>query len=204
MPIEKSQYSGDVIHIGNYLRRQDILNIQNELVYVCEKKLHSAGQKPAASDYPLFDPELVFRLDGVFGKKELVHKLCSALLQKGCVSEEFEESVLHREENSSTLLSGLVAIPHGLTEYVLVPRIAVAFLNSPILWDGEAKTDMIFLLALNFDNRFGAKQKIMGFYSALISLLENPGEFRTFREISSSQEVVRYLEQLILLRLQES
>ena len=112
--------------------------------------------------------------------------------------------MLHREENSSTLLSGLVAIPHGLTEYVLVPRIAVAFLNSPILWDGEAKTDMIFLLALNFDNRFGAKQKIMGFYSALISLLENPGEFRTFREISSSQEVVRYLEQLILLRLQES
>lgn len=204
VPIEKSQYSGDVIHIGNYLRRQDILNIQNELVYVCEKKLHSAGQKPAASDYPLFDPELVFRLDGVFGKKELVHKLCSALLQKGCVSEKFEESVLHREENSSTLLSGLVAIPHGLPEYVLAPRIAVAFLNSPILWDGEAKTDMIFLLALNFDNRFGAKQKIMGFYSALISLLENPGEFRTFREISSSQEVVRYLEQLILLRLQES
>lgn len=203
VPLEKSQYSGDVIHIGNYLRRQDILNIQTELVYVCGKKLRSAGQRPDVSDYPLFDPELVFRLDGAEGKKEIVHRLCTALLQKGCVSGEFEESVLHREENSSTLLSGLVAIPHGLPEYVLTPRIAVAFLNSPIRWDGEAKTDVIFLLALNFDSRFGAKQKIMGFYAALISLLENPGEFGTFRGLSAPQDVVRYLERLILLRLQE-
>lgn len=203
VPLEKKQYSGDVIQIGNYLRKQDILSIQSELVYVCEKKLRSAKQRPVSSNYPLFDPDLVFRLNGGDGKEKIIHKLCTALFDKGCVSKEFEKSVLHREENSSTLLSNLVAIPHGLPEYVLMPRIAIALLDSPIPWDREepeAQIDVIFLLALNFNNGFGAEQKCMGFYAALISLLENQKEFLKFHSFSTPEDIVRYLEQLIQLQ----
>lgn len=203
VPLEKTQYSGDVIQIGNYLRKQDILSIQSELVYVCGKKLRSAKQRPTSSNYPLFDPELVFRLNGGDGKKKIIHRLCMALLNKGCVSREFEETVLHREEVSSTMLSDLVAIPHGLPQYVLVPRIAVAFLDKPIPWEGEVQTDVIFMLAINFDSRFGAEQKVMGFYAALIFLLENPKEFKTFRRLSTPLDIVRYMEQLIWRQLQE-
>jgi mannitol/fructose-specific phosphotransferase system IIA component (Ntr-type)/transcriptional antiterminator len=203
VPLEKKQYSGDVIQIGNYLRKQDILSIQSELVYVCGKKMRSTKQRPASSNYPLFDPELVFHLNGEDRKERIIHRLCTALFNKGCVSREFEETVLHREENSSTLLSDLVAIPHGLPQYVLVPRIAVAFLDKPVPWEGEVRTDVIFMLAINFDSRFGAEQKVMGFYAALISLLENPKEFSTFRRLSSPQDIVRYLEQLIWRQLQE-
>lgn len=86
-------------------------------------------------------------------RDELIKFVSSDLVKKGYVTKEFEESVIKREVMSSTYVSNDVAVPHGSSDFVIKPCIALISLDKPIAWDGF-KVTTVFLCAfdLSVDN----------------------------------------------------
>jgi mannitol/fructose-specific phosphotransferase system IIA component (Ntr-type) len=96
-------------------------------------------------------------------KEALLRKACGILLEQGYVKEGFFESVMHREEISSSVLGGGMAVPHGVSEYVEHPAVVVIRSDDSIEW-GEGAVDVIFLLALNFEDIESTRAFFAAFY----------------------------------------
>ena len=115
------------------------------------------------------------------------------------VNKNYEETVLYRETVASTALSNRVAIPHGMPEYVKQPTVAIAVLDNPIRWNEIGQeVETVFLLAVNLEKRFGAKEQIIAFYSALVSLVDHPEEYEYFHELKTEKEIQNYLNKKII------
>lgn len=71
--------------------------------------------------------------------------------------------MLHREEISSSVLGGGMAVPHGVSDYVLHPAVVVIKTDHKIEWGGGA-VDVIFLLALNFEDIESTRAFFSAFY----------------------------------------
>lgn len=84
----------------------------------------------------------------VLPKVDLIDEMCSLLISKGRVSENFTMSVYKREMLGGTLFEGIFGIPHGLSEFVEKSSIAIFKLNNPILWDYNCMVDVVIMLAL--------------------------------------------------------
>ena len=61
--------------------------------------------------------------------------------------DEYYQTLLEREEKSSTALGNQIAIPHGKEEYVKESKIAIAILDNSVKWGAET-IEVVFLLAL--------------------------------------------------------
>jgi transcriptional antiterminator len=92
-----------------------------------------------------------------------IKKACGILLEQGYVKKGFFESVMHREEISSSVLGGGMAVPHGVSEYVEHPAVVVIRSDDSIEW-GEGAVDVIFLLALNFEDIESTRAFFAAFY----------------------------------------
>lgn len=86
--------------------------------------------------------------DSSSDKIELLQKYSNYLFETGYVTKDFFDSVIERENHSSTSIGRMVAIPHGSKYTVLKPVIVIIRLNSPIAWD-DLNVDTIFLTAIN-------------------------------------------------------
>ncbi|KRL22369.1 phosphoenolpyruvate-dependent sugar phosphotransferase system, EIIA 2 [Lentilactobacillus kisonensis DSM 19906 = JCM 15041] len=88
--------------------------------------------------------------------KEIIHSMHNA----GNVSSEegFLKSVYQRESQGITGIGNGVAIPHGQSESVVEPGVAIATLKDPIPWESldDQKTKIVVLFAVP-DNSEGAK-----------------------------------------------
>ncbi|NRU22305.1 PTS sugar transporter subunit IIA [Clostridium beijerinckii] len=96
----------------------------------------------------VIDEELIKVNNDSFTKSDLIDEMCSLLISKGRVSENFTMSVYKREMLGGTLFEGIFGIPHGLSEFVEKSSIAIFKLNNPILWDYNCMVDVVIMLAL--------------------------------------------------------
>lgn len=96
----------------------------------------------------VIDEELIKVNNDRFTKSDLIDEMCSLLISKGRVSENFTMSVYKREMLGGTLFEGTFGIPHGLSEFVEKSSIAIFKLNNPILWDYNCMVDVVIMLAL--------------------------------------------------------
>lgn len=184
------------VRIGNYLHSQDVEAINRKLARLRSLGRCSAQPELPGGSYPLFEAPLILRPRGVQDKAALLHQLCCLLLESGCVTEQFEASVLEREYNSSTILSPQVAIPHGLPEYVRISRAAVALLDTPVKWNGLEQVDTVFLLAFNFKSEANVQRSVVGFYKGLIAMLNEPERLAELRTLPEPQAVADVLNAL--------
>jgi transcriptional regulator with AAA-type ATPase domain/transcriptional regulatory protein LevR len=97
------------------------------------------------------DDLLVFESE-ISSQKELIEVMCLLLINKGYVKKEFLESVLQREEMSSTFMKGDMAIPHGDSHIVNKPAIVVAKLKKPIQW-GRGNASIVCLPAFKINDK---------------------------------------------------
>lgn len=185
-----------VVCIGNSLQNKDIESISKKLV---KKRQREKGveNRENGGDYPLFEEELIFLPARKLEKTALIGELCRRLKDNGCVLEPFEESVLGREKSASTFLAGGVAIPHGLPEYVKVSRIAVALLDTPLVWNADETVQAVFLLALNLKSAPGVKESVVLFYRKLIAIVDEPQWVERLRELEDKGSIARKLNELI-------
>ena len=66
--------------------------------------------------------------------------------------DEYYQTLLEREEKSSTALGNQIAIPHGKEEYVKESKIAIAILDNSVKWGAET-IEVVFLLALKISSQ---------------------------------------------------
>ena len=117
-------------------------------------------------------------------KKELLKEACGRLIDGGYVTKEFLKDVLERENVESTAIGSGIAIPHGKAEHVIRPQICVVKLPEPLNW-GNMKVDVIFLLALNFENMTTTK----AFFRDFTRVLSEEDSLGAIRETHGSKEL---------------
>ncbi|HBE77641.1 MAG TPA: transcription antiterminator BglG [Firmicutes bacterium] len=126
-----------VLHISPLLTQNDVLKISSYIDSLNKRPTHSIINEDSI--------QIAIRYRD---KENAIHDMCSRLIEKGYVTEDFEKSVLKRENIQSTEIGKGVAIPHGFPEKVCRSQIALSILQEPIPW-GNEHVDIIFLIALS-------------------------------------------------------
>jgi len=96
-------------------------------------------------------PEFILLDVETVSKNKLIEMGFQVLRDHGCVTDKYYQEVLYRETISSTEIGNGVAIPHGIENSVLIPAVCMIRLQKKIDW-GSAPVDIIFMLALNFND----------------------------------------------------
>lgn len=171
-----------VVHISTLADQKDIANIRNfieKLHQDAKKDLHhNVLKKTVSEDFCFVNVDLK-------NKQEIIKVYGTLLEKKGYARSGFVESALRREEITSTSVGKGIAIPHGNDEFVIKPKICVIKLKEPIDWD-EGQVDLVFLLALKFQNGKVTKSFFRTFYS----ILDNQEILQKIRSANSEQEII--------------
>ena len=125
-------------------------------------------QHPIDKITQFFDEKL-FINTAADSKEEIIHTLCGLLHQENCINDDFEASVLEREQRISTAMDGVVAIPHPLKICSRKSKIAVGVLQRPISWSEKDSAQIILLLGLADD----AKKDIEKLYDTFVAMTHN-------------------------------
>jgi transcriptional regulator with AAA-type ATPase domain/transcriptional regulatory protein LevR len=86
-------------------------------------------------------------------KNDIIDSLAELLVKKDYVNDKYLLDVYKREVMGPTLIKNHIAIPHGNSENVLKPAIAMAFLKEPVAWSADKGSDIVFMLALKEDSK---------------------------------------------------
>ncbi|MBE6118972.1 MAG: PRD domain-containing protein [Erysipelotrichaceae bacterium] len=143
------------------LLRKDIENITRALTM--------SNMHPVDQIQNFFDSKL-FVHTRVHNKKEIIHILCELLRNAGYVDERFEKSVFERENKVSTVMDGVIAIPHPLEMCSLKSKIAIGILDEPIHWSGKDTAQIILMLGLSDES----KKDIEKLYDTFVEMMHNP------------------------------
>jgi mannitol/fructose-specific phosphotransferase system IIA component (Ntr-type) len=136
----------------------------------------------------LIPQELIFYKKRYRKKEEIIEDIGNILVEKGYVKHEFIKTALDREKITSTYIGKGVAIPHGEDRQVIKPAVSVITLSEPIDWWGE-KVDLVFYLALHFNNSKYTKSFFKEFYD----MMDNPELLKMIREAKNSLEINKIL-----------
>ena len=132
----------------------------------------------------LIGADNIIFIEKKISKKELLKEACGGLIDGGYVSKSFLKDVLERENVESTAIGSGIAIPHGKAENVIRPQICVVKLAEPLNW-GNMKVDVIFLLALNFENMITTK----AFFRDFTRVLSEEESLNAIRGTHGSKEL---------------
>ncbi len=138
-----------IVQITPLVTEKDVLTIEHACQGANNKKKFE-NKELTLLDY--IKPEFIF-LDNInyTSKENLIKNACCYLEEAECVSSEYYKEVLHREKISSTELDFNVAIPHGVENNIKKPAVLLIRLPKKMDW-GSSPVDIIFLLALNFND----------------------------------------------------
>lgn len=126
-----------------YIQVSPLLNAED--VNKIEIMLRKIGQKPINN---LFSFGLTLFAAGGKDKKEYLKDMTFNMEKYGNVDSKFYDSVIWREELSSTEIGKKVVLTHGLPEYVIKSQICISILEEPIIWD-ELPVQLIVMIAIN-------------------------------------------------------
>ena len=111
------------------------------------------------------------------------------MIEKGYVSEGFEEKVLERENKTPNSIGSQIAIPHVFKDCVKKTAIAAVRLKYPVLWCGEDKVKIILLMALDINS----KNKMKKLLQKLYTFIDNPEKQIHLLDVENSEEMFQVL-----------
>lgn len=179
------QHNLPVIPITPLVGERDVMKLKREINALFTKK-QPLAMRCTLADY--MKPSFILLDETPVSKESLIRRACNLLEQGGYVNEEYYKEVLHRETVSSTEINYGVAIPHGIENHVLKPAVVLIRLNRKMDW-GNGLVDIIFLLALNFDEITQTRRFFKVFY-------EKVGNYETVEQIRKAASKERILELL--------
>lgn len=146
-----------VYEVNLFLNNEDIAQVRQILEKGASGILHNYFKKE------LFFTELLGNK-----KEDIIRELCERSRDIMDLPSEFEESVLHREELSSTDYGNLIAIPHPYKATGKETRVIVGLLKEPVFW-GRNMVQVVFLIAIGELE----DQNLQRFYQQLMKILMN-------------------------------
>ena len=183
----------DIVIVDHLLNDDDIQKIQLKMKEIRKKKVFG-HQKKAIQKNSLFTQELIYPDLDITKKEQLLHLLCTKMKNLGYVSAPFEESVLNRESITSTEVGNGIAIPHGHCNFVNRSVIAFAKLSRPIRWFGEEEVDLVFLLAVDLDDKCGMKDEIIKFYKLMVHFMEDGPQKQQLRDAKDTASIIKIFQ----------
>lgn len=193
IPLEESKVGKKTVRISHIPSKKDIELIKETASSIRNEKKRSGSKRPENS---IFSRELIFPQLNVKNKAELLGIMCAKLEAMGYVTVKFKKSVFEREESTPTDIGSGIAIPHGLSDYVIRSVAAFASLKNEIEWteNGE-RVDLIFLLAFDLSEKSTSRGKIINFYKSVVAMMENDEQCEKLRKCTSTDEIIKIFEQ---------
>lgn len=125
-------------------------------------------------------------------KDEVLESVGSLLVDRGYVKQEYIPSLKDRESCGTTVVGNGVAIPHGLSTYVLKSQIVVCLLNKSIDWDG-AKVDIVFMISVSSGDAKG----FIGRLKNLYKVIDDEDFLKSLRKAKSEQQVAEVVNKVL-------
>ena len=123
-------------------------------------------------------------------RTDAIRQAGQLLVKTGCVTPEYVEGMLGREQSMSTYLGSGVSIPHGMfenREHILKTGISVLQLPAGVEWDeGEEKAYLVIGIAASSDEHIGV-------LSSLAEAIEDEEVTRQLIETSNPEIILKYL-----------
>lgn len=179
------EYYNKVIYISPIVSKKDEKNIKD----ACFEALsHPKLEKDDLAD--MIDEEHIMLVKEKTERDLVLKKVCKQLCDDGYVKEDFYQDVLKRENIESTAIGNGVAIPHGMPENVIQPKISVIKLEYPVNWGGKM-VSIIFLLALNFNNIGTTK----AFFSDFSRMVGSKEKIEKINNVENVEKMVKVLKE---------
>lgn len=122
-------------------------------------------------------------------KADAIRQAGQLLVKSGCVTPEYIDGMLKREESMSTSLGNGVAIPHGVYEnrdHILQTGISVVQLTDPVEWeDGDNVTMVIGIAAVGDEH--------VGVLSNLAEVIDNEETLSELLKTNDPDVIIKHL-----------
>lgn len=115
----------------------------------------------------------------------ILKKGCDLLYKNEYVKQGFYEDVLKREEISASVLGGGVALPHGMANLVIKPAVVIMKCAQRTEWQ-DGCVDIVFLLALNFEDI----QSTRAFFSSFYEMTMEKNTTFLIRKAETEEEIM--------------
>lgn len=81
-------------------------------------------------------------------------------------------------------------MPHGFKKGVLKSGVAIIKLKNPLEWNEKDKVDLIFIFAINLDNR----KEVMTLFQNFYRLVSEDGNLINIKNSTTSAELLEYIK----------
>ena len=126
----------------------------------------------------------------VADRSEAIRQAGQLLVQTGCVTPEYIDGMLAREQSMSTYLGSGVSIPHGMfenREQILKTGISVLQIPAGVVWDEEGeKAHLVIGIAASSDEHVGV-------LASLAEAIEDEDTTRLLIETTDPNIILKYL-----------
>ena len=172
-----------VVYTTPMVEHKDIYRIRKICQDISDTK---KSKQPMQTMENLIRKDLILFERKNITKEEVLKKACDLLLEKGYVEEGFYQDVLRREKISASVLGDGVALPHGIADYVKKPAVVIIRSDHNIEWT-EGNVDIIFLLALKFDDI----QSTRAFFSTFYEMTMEKDFAQMIRNAKNKDEIIK-------------
>ena len=162
--------------------QQDVYRIQKKCHQMKETKKNHNQEYTISS---LIKKEFILVEKEVMSKEEILKKGCDLLYKNEYVKQGFYEDVLKREEISASVLGGGVALPHGMANLVIKPAVVIMKCAQRTEWQ-DGCVDIVFLLALNFEDI----QSTRAFFSSFYEMTMEKNTTFLIRKAETEEEIM--------------
>ena len=162
--------------------QQDVYRIQKKCHQMKETKKNHNQEYTISS---LIKKEFILVEKEVMSKEEILKKGCDLLYKNEYVKQGFYEDVLKREKISASVLGGGVALPHGMANLVIKPAVVVMKCAQRTEWQ-DGCVDIVFLLALNFEDI----QSTRAFFSSFYEMTMEKNTTYLIRKAETEEEIM--------------
>lgn len=175
-----------VVYVTPVVDDRDALRLQKACSEVFTLRLGRPEQITLRS---YIRPEFILLDVETVSKNKLIEMGFQVLRDHGCVADRYYQEVLYRETISSTEIGNGVAIPHGIENSVLIPAVCMIRLNKKIDW-GSAPVDIIFMLALNFNDGETTRR----FFKLFYEKAGNENIVKLLRTVQTEEDIMEILQ----------
>ncbi|MFV0551116.1 MAG: BglG family transcription antiterminator [Anaerorhabdus sp.] len=177
-----------LIVINPFLLEKDIENITQKIKEIKISKKQKLFREHLKY---LIIPEFFERFNSFNNQSELIHHMCSKLLNFDYVDENFEKQVIERDYISSTAFDSF-AIPHALKMNAKKTGMNIIILENPLDW-GEKKVNLIMMLCFNRNERYIFNE----LFEPLTMILTNKENLKEVLKANSYEEFIDILSSFI-------
>lgn len=181
-----------IVCVANLLSESGILTLRNRLD-VMNSKIQGSANAFSPLCFPLLSPEIIFVNQTCKDKDTLLKFMSTAMEMRGYVSSKFYDSVMERENATTTSIGNGISLPHGAQSEVVESKVAIAILEKPIMWNDD-QVDIVFLLGFKMTTPDEIK-RVQMFYKEYISLIETDEKIKKLKSMNSNIDLYKYLIQ---------